>query len=219
MYDEAQADLLQTNWEKFLRRHNRTDADGKIFRVLLNNYGGHDRYYHTFWHINGCLALLAEARRDMPEWFADKVRHAAIELVLFEHDVIYDANASEDNEERSAVLAGVHANRLGFAQSVKLLLRPYILATKHQEPVHALGARVVCDIDLATLAEPWERFCEHTRQVREEYGRYSDEEFAEGRREFFREMLGRDRPIYQTGYFRDRFEKRARENLARVVND
>lgn len=212
------------HWQRFLDRYGKEDPGPvTVLDVLLAQYGAPTRHYHHYWHINDGLDLLEEARRDMPEWFADRSIDAAIELAFFEHDAVYDA-ALDDNEERSEHLAIRHAHTLDFDSSMilKLIQSQSIRATTHRGPAPTLEAQIVCDVDLAALAAPWEAFCRNTRLVRLEYRHVRSETvFAKGRREFFAGMLDREkRPhIYQTGYFRARFEAAARENLERVVRD
>lgn len=214
-------ELFAAYWSRFLKRFNKKDDDRiPVLNTLLALYGGDDRYYHAYWHINGCSELVETARRDMPEWFADPDVDAAIELALDEHDVIYKA-AELDNEERSAALAKIHAHRLGFAPAVGELASECVLATKHVWPAPSLAARIVCDIDLATLASPLERFCENTEMVWSEHAHLMTRaEFDQRQRGFFASMLDfKVRPsIYQTGYFFTRLERPARANLQRVVN-
>ncbi len=212
--------LFGNNWTSFLERFGKRDnSSQRVLPLLLNKYGGADRHYHSCWHINDAYYLLEDARRDRPEWFAEPDEDAAIYLALFEHDVIYNA-AESDNERRSATLASAHAHRLGFGRGVGVRVIHYIRATDHRGLASTRGAQIVCDVDLATLALPWENFCQKTAMVREEYSHIaSDADFAAGRRAFFAKMLDpAARPsIYQTEYFA-RFEKLARENLERVVN-
>ncbi|MDO8408037.1 MAG: hypothetical protein Q7S95_02260 [bacterium] len=208
-------------WNRFLHRFDkRDDETPSILDVLVAQYSGPGRYYHGLWHINDGLDLLEEARRDRPEWFADPRIDAAIELAFFEHDVVYGA-ALEDNEKRSGELAQIHAGRLGFDVLTGASAHWYVTATTHKRMAPTREGQIVCDIDLAPLAAPWGRFCENTELVRKEYRHVrSDALFAEGRKKFFAAMLDPEiRPvIYQTDYFRERFESRARANMQRVVD-
>lgn len=206
------------HWARFLKRFGKEDTG--VLDVLLAQYGGRDRHYHAFWHINDALDLLEEVRRDMPAWFADPARDAAIELAIFEHDVVYNTRL-DDNEKRSGLLAQAHALELGFDVLTGASAHLYIMATTHKAPAPTRDARIVCDIDLAPLAAPSRTFRLNTRHVRREYAQVPDDAFKAGRKRFFAKMLDRAvRPtIYQTEYFQERFEAAARANLERLVRE
>ena len=178
------------------------------FGLLAARYAEAHRSYHDLDHIVRCLTDF------------ERVRHMAVspdevEAAIFFHDAIYESNAN-DNEERSAVLAIESLTAAGVDTAIGNRVADLIRATTHKEVPQDPDAKLLVDVDLAGLAEPYEDFLETGRRVREEFPHVSDADFAEGRREFFRAFLSR-RSIYATEHFRELHEAAARDNLRRLV--
>lgn len=186
------------------------DPDGRAraLEALLDAYTGPDRHYHGLAHILDSLATLDEVRP-----LAEDPR--AVELAIWFHDVVYDA-ARGDNESRSAGVAVDVLRHLGEPAARVDAVRELILDTRHVTPPHTPDGRLMVDIDLAGLAAPPSAFDENTGLIRREYPHIADAAFREGRAEFLRRMLGRPR-VYHTDALRDRYEARARANLARAI--
>jgi predicted metal-dependent HD superfamily phosphohydrolase len=95
--------------------------------------------------------------------------------------------------------------------------RRLILATRHT-PAASQGAgdeALARDIDLAVLGSRAGRYRAYERRIGREYARLSPGLFRAGRAELLRGFL--ERPaIYATPFFRERWEQRARRNLARA---
>ena len=78
------------------------------------------------------------------------------------------------------------------------------------------GADVICDLDLSGLGDPPDKYDQTTAKVRAEYGRYSDEQWAIGRKKFLASFLARPK-IFHTETFAYP-ETQARENLSRELS-
>ncbi|MCX7423762.1 MAG: N-methyl-D-aspartate receptor NMDAR2C subunit [Planctomycetia bacterium] len=182
--------------------------DTDLFDELVRRYEEPHRAYHTLQHLRECFTLL-----DVTRETADRPHE--VELALWFHDAIYDTHRS-DNEEQSADLAerSMLAGRVDPAsvQRVKSL----IMATKHEQPCRSRDEAVLTDIDLAILGSGQKRFAEYERQIRVEYSWVPDQQFRDGRTAILRRFLERD-PIFNTVPFRERFEVRAKENLAASI--
>jgi len=72
------------------------------------------------------------------------------------------------------------------------------------------------DIDLASLALPWDQFEENGRRIRREYAHVPEPEFRAARAAVLERFLRRPH-IYATAFFRERLEERARANLMRRI--
>lgn len=211
--------VFETHWRGFLDRFSLGDKKmPTVLRTLLKHYAGTDRHYHSIVHIVKLIEELRRLRAEQPAWFLDPVEDASLELSIWFHDVIYDTTRS-DNEEESARLAELYALRLGFSRAVGQRAKDYVRATDHQRFADCFGARLMCDMDLLSLALPPAAFDENTRRIRLEYGRVSDEDWRKGRAAWGESFLDqKKRPsIYQTEYYRERNETYARRNLARMV--
>jgi predicted metal-dependent HD superfamily phosphohydrolase len=175
---------------------------------LRRRYAAPDRHYHGQPHIDACLRLFDEVRSQ----FADP---DAAELAFWFHDAIYDAKAS-DNEEQSADLAAAMLSACGVSPKHIDVIRELILATKHNATPTDADARLLVDIDLSILGTDAATFDAYERAIRQEYAHVPDDAFRAGRAAVLRKFLARDR-IYATETFASRYETHARENIARSL--
>ena len=193
--------------ERFSELWERVGASGDpapVHERLSRLYSEPHRHYHDLRHIQTCLAVL------------DEVRHLAgrpdeVELALWFHDVVCEPGAT-DNEERSAELAVRVLRDAGLPEDTGERVAAMILATRHETPPEEEDAMLVVDIDLVGLGSEPEVFRENGRRIREEYRRYSEEEFREGQAALFGRFLARP-TIYVTSRFHDLYEEAARRNL------
>lgn len=195
--------------ERFLALGPRDVAE-RWLRDLEARYSEPHRHYHTLAHVEHMLELLPHA---------DETVVAAVWF----HDAVYDAlrlrsGQGPRNEERSAELAARALGELGFAPGKIELVERMILATKrHERGDLTESALAFLDADLAILGSDRERYEEYVRQVRQEYAHVPDAQFRDARNAILRTFLERPR-LYFTGWFFERFEAKARENLQREVS-
>jgi predicted metal-dependent HD superfamily phosphohydrolase len=172
------------------------------YAELSGYYSGPGRYYHTLYHVRRCLRDLDWAQGRIPD--AD-----AVELALWCHDVIYVPGA-RDNEARSADWFLHRADgRIACANDIAAM----ILDTTHTGVPAALAACYAVDIDLATLGSPGTRFRRNGVLLRAERPDLDDIAYDAAERKYLGRLLARPR-LYHTDLFRDRYEARARHNLA-----
>jgi predicted metal-dependent HD superfamily phosphohydrolase len=178
------------------------------WRVLETLYGEPHRAYHNLTHIDACMDLLAEARRD-----GACEGTPVVELALFWHDAVY-VPGDKRNEELSAGLLrslvlvpwAVHSGHWDAACDA-------ILATKNHETVASNEiARLTIDIDLAILGSESATYRKYVRDIRQEYATVSDEAWKVGRSGFLAKMLERAR-LFQTDWAHERFDSFARINM------
>ena len=179
-----------------------------MFTRLAAAYAEPTRAYHTAEHIEDCLTLL-DASRTL-------ARHAdEVEAAIWFHDAVYVA-ARMDNEERSSELARAALRDAQVASEIAERIRGLVLETRHGATPHEADAALLCDIDLSILGRSPEAFDVFERQVRQEYAMVPEPMYRRGRSEILGGLLNRA-SIYQTAWFRQRYENRARENLERVL--
>jgi predicted metal-dependent HD superfamily phosphohydrolase len=179
-----------------------------VFVALKERYAEPHRAYHTFAHVRSCLKLFDEAKH--------LASHPSeVEAALWLHDVVYDPRAG-DNEKQSARWARERLEAIGIPAERLAVIEDLILVTRHDGPAFDTDARLVADIDLAILGADGKAFDLYERQIRLEYDWVPLEAFREGRAKVLKGFLQKER-IYQTTFFRERYEARARENLARSL--
>ena len=174
--------------------------------ALLEAYGDTARGYHDLRHLTEVLERLEELASNGEPFDA-----LPVQLAAWFHDGVYDGRPGA--EERSArwaseALAGVVDQ--GVAAEVERLV---LLTADHQVGEGDLNGAALCDADLAILAAPRVRYAAYAADVRREYGHLTDGEFAEGRADVLRGLVGR-RALFATTYGRDQWEAAARVNIA-----
>ncbi|MBN9163872.1 MAG: hypothetical protein BGO98_13195 [Myxococcales bacterium 68-20] len=180
-----------------------------VFERLCASYDEPHRAYHTARHIGACLGLL-----DDPAVTALATRLHEIEAAIWFHDAVYDTRAI-DNEERSARMAEECLGAAGVPSDVVARIATYVRATK-DHVVDSADGQLVIDVDLSILGESPEVFATFEKEIRREYSWVDAAAYAAGRAL----VLGRfaERPfIYGIALFRDRYESKARENIARSI--
>ena len=196
-------------WQALLDRLGAKRAVEPVFAGLRKRYAESHRAYHTYAHVQACLALFDEARHLAAH--PDEV-----EAALWLHDVVYDPRAV-DNEEQSARWADHHLGEAGDPGERILAIGELILVTRHDGVPSSVDAQLVVDIDLAILGAEQEAFDLYERQIRLEYDWVARETFCRRRAAVLTQFLERER-IYQTAFFRERYEAQARANLARSLS-
>ena len=175
---------------------------------LLGRYREPQRHYHTVQHLDECFERWPEIR-------AHAAHPAEVALALWFHDAIYDTHRS-DNEALSAALARDAALGLGVLHESAQRISDLILSTRHAVEPEGADAEALIDVDLSILGAAPARFDEYEGQVRREYAWVPEETFRKRRAEILGQFLARRR-IYSTDRFRERYEPRARANLARSL--
>jgi len=182
--------------------------EAECFAALLAAYAQEHRHYHTARHIDHCLQELDTA---LP--YAQQP--AEVELALWFHDAIYDPHSSK-NEERSADWACELLARHRTSADRIQRVRAHILATRHEAVASHPDSRLVVDIDLSILGVDESAYAQFEVDVRREYEWVPAGLFRHKRAEILESFLARPQ-IYTTESFRDRYEARARINLARAI--
>jgi predicted metal-dependent HD superfamily phosphohydrolase len=183
-------------------------ADDSTYARLSAAYAERHRAYHTERHIDECLALLDEVS-------ALAAEPSEVECALWFHDAVYKP-MSGNNESRSADWAGEFLQKQGVSAARIERVRLHILATRHVSSVSADDSGLVVDIDLAILGSLPERYEKFERDVRCEYRWVPEVVYRRKRAEVLMSFQNRPR-IYHFEPLADRFEARARRNIAEAV--
>ena len=169
---------------------------------LSRRYCEPNRHYHTIEHIARMLFLGREL--DLSD---EQV------LAIWFHDAVYDSR-SDTNEEDSAELADSMMSAAEFNDESIELVKQIVLDTKIHQPSCPQAAAVI-DLDLASLAVPWEEYERNRRNIRLEYDWVAHADYEAGLRSFLVSFLDRPR-IYWTDWGAN-LEAPARSNLSRAL--
>ena len=176
-----------------------------LLAELQTAYTQTQRFYHSQQHLQECLSLLNEV-----EHLAKQP--AELALALYFHDAIYNPQAN-DNEAQSAAWAVQVLTQCHAQQTLIQRIEQLIIATQHHTIAKDdVDGQLLLDIDLAILGQESTRFNEYEQQIRQEYAWVSEQDYRIGRSKVLTGFLQREW-IYQTDYFRKRFEQQARLNI------
>lgn len=148
------------------------------YQALVHHYTELHRHYHNLFHIQKML-------EDSEQLQITKKAKAQLQLAIFYHDYIYRPGAS-DNEIQSKMVFEEDCLALNLEPptSISDMIMSTALYEK-QGSVNDLG-----DLDLATLALPYDEYTFHGKLLFEEYGnRFLEQQMIEGRRDFLVKML------------------------------
>jgi predicted metal-dependent HD superfamily phosphohydrolase len=183
-------------------------ADDALREQLLARYAEPLRKYHTQQHLYECITQLAPA---LPQ----AAHPGEVELALWFHDAVYELTA-KDNELQSAQWAQRALLAAGAGAACAQRVYSLVMATQHSAAPGAGDAQLLVDVDLSILGAPAARFDEYERQVRDEYAHVPEAVFRSKRCAVLQSFLARP-CIYNTAYFQNALEQRARDNLQRSV--
>jgi len=180
----------------------------KILDIFIAAYSEKQRAYHTVQHLYECLILFESIRSELND------AHA-VALAIYFHDVIYDPQA-KDNELKSAELFEQYMAQDLPVNTVQKI-KQWILATQKHVSTDELDLQFLLDIDLAILAATPERFMQYEQQIQQEYAWVDPEVYSIKRKEVLAQFY-QSEPLYQTTYFQQNFELRAKQNLKQILD-
>jgi predicted metal-dependent HD superfamily phosphohydrolase len=200
--------LSIANWNRSWSELGSVISPPSIYKQIIKRYREPHRSYHTLQHLEECLEHLSNVR-------SLATNPAEIEIALWFHDAVYDPH-QHDNEEQSARWAVQVVQGVSLSADTGERMRSLILATQHNAIPQTPDAKILVDIDLAILGASEKRFNLYEKQVRQEYYWVPENEFHSARRQILDRFLARP-TIYNTDYFQEHFEQRARANLLQSI--
>ena len=196
-------------WAALWRRLGAEQDALPIFTRLEAAYAEPARAYHTAEHISDCLIQLDRSDSRV-------VRPDEVEAAIWFHDAVYQPGR-EDNEDRSADLARIALSASAVAPDSVSRIAELVLITRHERISEEPHAALLSDVDISILGRSPDEFNRFERQIRQEYARVPDSLYRSTRSAILRRLLIRPF-IYQTAYFRNRYEAPARANIARLID-
>jgi predicted metal-dependent HD superfamily phosphohydrolase len=185
----------------------------ELIEQIRKLHDGPVRGYHAWSHPQSLLRLLPEVRDQLHD-------PLAIECAILLHDAVYEPTRT-DNEARSAALAHTLLRGVVPDDTVRRTIQLIEATERHRVPDAAStdeadDIRIFLDLDLSILGASADAFDRYEAGVRHEYRHVPDATFRRGRAAILEEFLGRDW-LYMSRWGRERFEAKARENLARSL--
>lgn len=177
----------------------------QLWRELKVAYSKPTRYYHTLQHLEHIYKELEPFELS-----------PLLEFAIFYHDIVYDVKQN-DNEEQSALLAQKRLTQLTLPQELNKQLFELIVETKTHKS-SSKENRLFLDADLAILGDNYVEYRNYICNIRKEYTIYNDEIYNSGRMKVLEKFLEKEK-IYQSEYFYEKYEKKAKYNLGKEYKE
>ncbi|GEM_PF-1080998 len=211
--DRTYQDIILRNWNTLVKEsgsQRKDPAPTKWLGLIRAAYSEPQRYYHTQRHLAEVLELFEINRRYVKD-------EAAVLAAIFFHDIVYRTEAGlapAHNEKKSAQIAGMALDEMGFSQAFTRRVQEMIAATAtHEADVSKdVDTALFLDMDMAILGAKPDRYREYSKQVRWEYVVYDDATFAQGRLQLF-VLPTLEKGVFLTPVFKDRYEAQALVNI------
>lgn len=166
---------------------------GAAMNDVIRRYTESHRRYHGVDHLVQVVRRaneLLQAESDHPQG----VDADTVVLAAWFHDVVYDPRA-DDNERRSADLAGTVLRALGLQAHMIVAVERLVMATREHR-ASRLDEAILLDADLAVLGAVPDVYATYVGLVRDEYAHVSDDDWRVGRSSVLRHLLSA--PIFVT---------------------
>ena len=194
---------------RYLSVFEREEKRGAFYAKLVEAYK--DRAYHNLSHIGYMLNMLLIYRHYMTG-SNDLSSLSELVLAIFMHDYVHDSLAV-DNEEKSIEALQQFEQSYFHNIANREKIENLILATKHDKLAANEDEALIADLDLSilgTFSEASWRWYNHN--IRKEFSNVCDDYYRGERIATLEKFLQWPR-IFQTEFFYDKFEQRARKNI------
>ena len=186
------------------------DPTGSEYLFLKEKYSESHRFYHTLRHIEDCLQKLQEISS-----IVENLK--TLKLAILYHDIFYDPK-QKDNEDKSAAYASRLLKNSVKHKNIADEVKHLILLTKHPSTPVSNDEKLLLDIDLSILGAATEEYAIYEKNIRKEYIHVPKEMYSLGRSKLLWKFLKKDY-VFQTEYFRSRYESQARKNLSSALRN
>lgn len=211
-------EIRQTYWIPLEGRHK-----AGAWEVLDAGYGEKHRAYHTWTHIAGVLEKLWSLR-------GLSSRPDIIAMAAFWHDVVYrtqnpDGSPRPDHENvrDSAELfrhyALLPASDANAVYDLIMATADHMQAQAKTDyyPGFIKDFDLFLDLDLSSLASPWEEFTEHLERIRKEFFWAPGVVFYSAHLRILENFAMEDVQLYRTAECREKWHAAAKANLQRCI--
>lgn len=202
-------DWLEKSWHDLLARTGaRAGHADEFFRSLVIRYQEPQRAYHTLDHIRDMIKKLDQQA-------SQSIVPDSLYYATWYHDAVYhvDRKTMGDNETASATLAEKELAKLGLDQTLIDTVSKMIIASKSHSKTTNDDVNQFLDCDMSILGAAPVAYKNYAGQIRQEHHTVPKIVFNYYRRKFLKAVLKQDQ-IFLTDYYRQHYEKQARENLA-----
>jgi predicted metal-dependent HD superfamily phosphohydrolase len=210
---ENSLDYVKEKWKKLTAFSKKDELKHQLWEEVVYRYAGQHRHYHNLNNVAHIFTWFDK--------FIDKVINPAVMgFAILYHNVVYDTY-SIDNEEQSAAFAEMHLTQLNVNTVLIEQVKTFIKATKDYTIPECFALAhdlaLFLDFNMAILGADEEMYTLYSKKIRQEYSKYTDVVYNEGRKLALQKMLDA-KSIFFTEELRQEAEQKARENINREVD-
>ncbi len=204
----AESELsLRLAWQQHIT------ADTALLDRVIARHRERHRRYHTVTHVEWVIRNAEMLAAEVVDSTGSPIDLDVVIAAAFYHDAVYEPRApAMANERGSARLARRDLSSVDWDDARCDRVAAMIEGTAtHTDPAD-LDAAILYDADLSVLGADPGRYDDYARNVRAEYSFVPDDDWAVGRSEVLRSLLGRS-SIFSTTVGIERWEEAARANI------
>jgi pantetheine-phosphate adenylyltransferase len=208
--------LLNIRWERLMNGLGVKTDTRSVFQSVFDEYSKSHRAYHGLSHVKTCLNEF-ELVKNISE------DPKSLELAIWFHDIVHEPSISTqdvDNEFESAEIAKkAIINDMKLSPKIAETVSNLIMQTKHTSSNYQnIDEKILVDVDLAILGRSQRLYDLFEKNIKKEYDWVPRDQFVIGRKKILQSIL--DRPtVYQTDFFRNRYENQARVNMQNAIKN
>jgi predicted metal-dependent HD superfamily phosphohydrolase len=177
---------------------------------IKTEYTDKNRYYHNLYHLQNMFSQLNAYKDDILD--LDTLKFA-----IWYHDIIYKST-KKDNEDKSVILAKTRLQSSKLDENRLEKVQKLIISTKNHKRIlnENNDNAYFLDLDLSILGTDWMIYEKYIHNIRKEYKVYPNFMYNPARKKVLHHFLERD-TLFFTEAFKTKFEKQARENLKKEI--
>jgi predicted metal-dependent HD superfamily phosphohydrolase len=206
-------EYVKEKWKLLTAFSKKDELKEQLWEEIVYLYSAQHRHYHNLTHI----AYLF----DLCDQYLGQVKNpAVVGFAIMYHDVVYDT-FRKDNVEQSALFAQNQLRQLNVNSSLLNNVKQFILASKkHQVPPNTFlkeDLELFLDFDMAILAAEPNLYQLYSHKIRQEYAKYTDDIYKQGRKLALESILSSP-SIFASTNFKEEMEDKARKNIANEIS-
>jgi len=201
--------MSEQRWQQLMNSLGFTQSE-RVYQQLITYYAQKHRHYHTLEHIEDCLKHFDAVK-------SVSLEPLAIELAIWFHDAIYQPFSKKNEFDSAKWAKSFILSQSEKWQTLSEQVFNLILATAHASKVSDPDALLLLDIDLSILGSEQSTYQAYEGQIRQEYKKVPFFIYKRKRIKILQQFLNR-KTIYTHGYFYEKYEHQARENLHRAIS-
>ena len=209
---ENTIEYVKEKWKQLTAFSKKEETKKQLWKEIVYRYSEQHRHYHNLNHIAFLFSLC-------DKYITGISNPAVTGFAILYHDIVYDTYRP-DNEEQSAALAEAHLKQLNVNAAFIENIKTFIIATKDHKIPEGYSLKndlaLFLDFDIAILATVPETYQLYSEKIRQEYLKYPDKVYKEGRRQALQKVLSFEK-IFITDDFVESMEEAARQNIYKEV--